>query len=1023
MSSSISSDYRLIISSPDGTKRRVLPSNQVISIDYTLERFGGYGDATIKTAIDYTAAQSVQVGDEIECYYLGLRRYRGYVSARVRSEEDPRKLTFTGYGVWARLRKQFTNIIYAFGSVGGKDVSNAYAQVGRDWLMPATGIGGINLIASVDAQTIGTSITSLDAKRKIAGDVIDSLVQQAGNLAIVGADVDPSGNNRAYIRPLKGTSPPTHVITVPSVNVESDSSEEQTGDIVNQLLVIGGTPQYPNILHNGDFELPVVGGGGAGNLIVNGSFELGSVDGGNTNNWYSSSGRSVKKQAYNSPSIQNPFDGTYFEELDQVGKYISQTTNVSPIAGHNYVLSARAGKEIETQTATGHATLNLYSAAGATGTQLYTTQLNLTPQGQAYDYFSFTFVMPAGVASFLITITCDSIAPVSGNQGGLMIDDVQFYDNDSVYQDGWQLQPNGTATVNAVNWTYRNNVYQGGYCVYANITSQDAVGQDVWLSSLSGSRFGIKAGQSIRFSCWMRTPPTSTTVFPKVQLEILWYGNDGNEINSPTVHAFPSTGASLTTWTYFELTDVSPNNATQGMVVVAFRGSGEVLVDAIEVRDILAPSSNGGFYLPEGNIAYLIKASDAYLNGTYRPSIGLSNPAPYANSETTYGPICGQINESSVIDVNGALAIADATFTTQAFPLFRPTVTLLNDARIYWPGDTVSLAGHDGPSISPTPLPISRIRESYDGVLRTTLELEKEQPDVSLVVKKIVQAELLKYGNSAGTSGSAGGYSSRSNNYVNGAGVSSNKVLLNSGDTAPDYLDAKIGVTGPLAVGDSAGVRTFSIPQATGSVSGFLATGDWTAFYAKEPGLGNPATSGYVLSSTTAGVRSWVVNAGTITVFGASGATHSTGLVPDPGATAGTLRYMREDGAWVRPKKRGVLMTLCAGFTPTATGGDVAELSVPIDPDSGLSITWNILEIVFRVGTAGGAPEVTVEKSTVAGAFTAAAVGSVTLATGANQGSNVTSLGTTTSGDVLRFNAVVLGTAANWTVMVVLGEP
>lgn len=38
----------------------------------------------------------------------------------------------------------------------------------------------------------------------------------------------------------------------------------------------------------------------------------------------------------------------------------------------------------------------------------------------------------------------------------------------------------------------------------------------------------------------------------------------------------------------------------------------------------------------------------------------------------------------------------------------------------------------------------------------------------------------------------------------------------------------------------------------------------------------------------------------TSTVFGASGASHSTGLVPDPGATAGKLRWLNETATWVR---------------------------------------------------------------------------------------------------------------------------
>jgi hypothetical protein len=35
--------------------------------------------------------------------------------------------------------------------------------------------------------------------------------------------------------------------------------------------------------------------------------------------------------------------------------------------------------------------------------------------------------------------------------------------------------------------------------------------------------------------------------------------------------------------------------------------------------------------------------------------------------------------------------------------------------------------------------------------------------------------------------------------------------------------------------------------------------------------------------------------------MGASGTNHSAGLVPDPGATAGTSKFLREDGTWQNP--------------------------------------------------------------------------------------------------------------------------
>lgn len=48
-------------------------------------------------------------------------------------------------------------------------------------------------------------------------------------------------------------------------------------------------------------------------------------------------------------------------------------------------------------------------------------------------------------------------------------------------------------------------------------------------------------------------------------------------------------------------------------------------------------------------------------------------------------------------------------------------------------------------------------------------------------------------------------------------------------------------------------------------------------------------------------VSSGTLNPARLPVMGASGASHAAGAVPDPGATAGTTRYLREDGTWVSP--------------------------------------------------------------------------------------------------------------------------
>lgn len=121
------------------------------------------------------------------------------------------------------------------------------------------------------------------------------------------------------------------------------------------------------------------------------------------------------------------------------------------------------------------------------------------------------------------------------------------------------------------------------------------------------------------------------------------------------------------------------------------------------------------------------------------------------------------------------------------------------------------------------------------------------------------------------------------------------------------------------------------------------------------------------------------------------------------------------------PVRHSVVIVLAGGETPGATGPDSYEAFVPYSPADGVSsVVWNVRSIEFRVATAGGAPSARVERSTVDGAFSAATVGDVTLASGANQNRNTTSLGTVASASKLRYNALVLGTATGWSVSVML---
>ena len=91
--------------------------------------------------------------------------------------------------------------------------------------------------------------------------------------------------------------------------------------------------------------------------------------------------------------------------------------------------------------------------------------------------------------------------------------------------------------------------------------------------------------------------------------------------------------------------------------------------------------------------------------------------------------------------------------------------------------------------------------------------------------------------------------------------------------------------------------------------------------------------SGFTATTINAGTvnattLNGTVGAAQLPLFGASGASHARGAVPDPGATSGATRYLREDGSWAVPAGSGATGQTVAGSFPTgpqAIAGALAD--------------------------------------------------------------------------------------------------
>jgi hypothetical protein len=142
---------------------------------------------------------------------------------------------------------------------------------------------------------------------------------------------------------------------------------------------------------------------------------------------------------------------------------------------------------------------------------------------------------------------------------------------------------------------------------------------------------------------------------------------------------------------------------------------------------------------------------------------------------------------------------------------------------------------------------------------------------------------------------------------------------------------------------------------------------------------------------SAANLTSGTVPTARLSLFGASGTSHAAGIVPDPGATAGTTRYLREDGTWSTPPGTGggggggsvaaitsgtIDGTVIGGTTPAAGSFTTLTASTPIAAASGGTGSGTAPAAgQVLVGNSGGtafAPQ------TIAGDCTLSASGAVT---------------------------------------------
>jgi hypothetical protein len=147
---------------------------------------------------------------------------------------------------------------------------------------------------------------------------------------------------------------------------------------------------------------------------------------------------------------------------------------------------------------------------------------------------------------------------------------------------------------------------------------------------------------------------------------------------------------------------------------------------------------------------------------------------------------------------------------------------------------------------------------------------------------------------------------------------------LGSGTLPPARMPAQ---TGDVTVPAGSTVQTLATVNA--NVGAFGLAGSVAQFTVNAKGLVTAAANVAIsvaataISDSTAAGRSMLTAASAaaqtalLSVFSPSGPGSAKGLVPDPGTTAGTTRYLREDGTWAAPAGGG------GGGSPGGSAGEI----------------------------------------------------------------------------------------------------
>lgn len=738
--------FRVFVWDAAGEIRRYTPLNIVQSADWYIERYGGYGAFSLVlagTGDELADIEKVQIGDRVEFWYDTDCRYRGYVTRPGLTLEDPLRRVYTGFGLFAFIGETIIKRKLPYGEA--VDASTVFADIADAYVIPHR--------SGIERRVFPVGVTTEqgDYRGKSVKEAFDSLVDLSANAATWGCYTEefaidpltgllaasPTRRDMLLFQPIGDTDDPDWGIHVPASNVSAAGSETDMLDVWNAVYIEGGDPANPNLLANGGFWDVVRAGNGVGNLIPDGDFEalLGvwNVGGGAAGK----AGGGIEGQPYN---------GDHMVETDGAGEYFQQTRtgiagSIAPEKPYTYSMRAKLEQGA-------HPTTNqiLFEWLDIDGNPInddskIDQSVTLTGAGGYSSWKAITFSTraPAGADGFHIKVTQTS---ASGESEGTIWDFFQLYDSSAIRQNGWEYELHGAAKVIAEDWA-NLDAWDDDFSVRlitADVLDDDD--NDIHLQMRGKARYQVNSGQQIRFIAYLKAPlgaDPGTYISPKIQLIIRGYdrnggGGDSNVVISDVpAGSVPADGQ----WYRFEATRNYSVDEASGTAYLAIRGSGDILIDGLCVRDISETES-----IPDGVYRITLRASDLFADD--------STPGdPHYdiwNSVNVYGYREKILSLPSITNREDAVAFATPFFLQSAVESDAPQVTLLDSPDAFLPGDTVRLSGGVGKKLTGSVLPIARVHCTWKGTLTTDLDLQREARDEASEVLEMIERRVRALG-------------------------------------------------------------------------------------------------------------------------------------------------------------------------------------------------------------------------------------------------------------------------------------